>query len=440
MSIYSCIYLFLAIVIILIVAFQHLDMLSVAAVCFVVYSIYCIPGIGISGFYRPHLSSKLYGFVYLQMIIIIFVLLKRTSEQMAEQGISHLKKHLVTKEEIENVTVTRAYGIYTIIMLLFMLMNVIRIGFDVFAAGKLLVWEKTDIFYLISLYGAFPSFAYGIRYHKYWMAISGLLIELTIFFAGSRAFLATMMIILLCEWGYRLWKQNKSSLRVYLIGALAILFLLIYRAIDVYIMKGDISGALNVLKQPETWAKALEFNEPRVIIANYDYALTTNMKLPLADVIYRIVDFIPGITKIVPFKLTYPEYYSTWLQEAVHGSEGVGGTIWGESYSMFGILGIPVITIVWLSVVSLCNRHIMMPRKGSPFLIAAGVYLAWYINRLDYNRVGQVVKVMLFCYLLWAGIYLVLGGVLEWKKRRVILNNRQIMSQENYQNQHYVRE
>lgn len=428
MSTYSSIYLALAIIIILIAAFNRLDLLCVGAVCFVVYSIYCIPGKGKTGFYRPQLSWMLYAFIFLQMtIIIVFVAAKRIRER-AEKRIN-IAQPLCSPEceEKEDRIATKAFSIYTIIMLAFVLINIVRAGIGTFVAGKLLVWERTDIFYLVSLYGAYPAFAYGIRYRKIWMAVSGLLIELTIFFAGSRAFLATMMIILLCEWGYRLWKQHKSCMGLYLIGAFAVVFLLMYRAIDVYIMQGNIKGALQVLSQSETWATAFEFNEPRVIIGNYDYVLTTHTMLPLPDVIYRIVDFIPGITKFIPFNLTFPEYFSTWLQDAVHGSQGVGGTIWGESYAMFGALGIPVATCLWLCFVAICNKHLEMPEKWSPFLLSVGVHLAWYINRLDYNRVGQVLKVMLLCFLLWAGIYLVLGGVLYTKNVRIEVNDRRVL-------------
>lgn len=429
MSIYSIIYLILATVIMVVVIVNRLDLLCVCSVCFVVYSIYCIPGIGISGFYRPQLSPALYFYVYLQMIFIIsFILIVRRREHIIKL---HSKGHLFSEEVNENKTVTKAFYIYTIIMFGFMLFNVIKAGWAVFSSGKELVWRETNILYLISLYGAYPSFAYGVRYHKKTMWIASILIELSIFFAGSRAFLATMFIILLCELGYRLWKRKKKCISLYALGMVAVVFLLIYRAVDTYVMRGDISGALQVLGMSETWQKALEFNEPRVIIANYDYVLTTKTFLPIGDVIYRIIDFVPGLTKIIPIQLSFPEYFSTWLQEEVHGSMGVGGTFWGESYAMFGILGIPLVTMIWLLFVKKCNDHLAMRKVWSPFMISAGVHLAWYINRLDYNRVGQVLKVMLLCFIIWAGIFILLGGSIKFGKIKIALRseNNKIMNE-----------
>jgi len=49
----------------------------------------------------------------------------------------------------------------------------------------------------------------------------------------------------------------------------------------------------------------------------------------------------------------------------------------------------------------------------SYFIVALGTYFAWYINRLDFNRVGQACKVMFFCFLIWAVIYMVLGGAVR---------------------------
>ena len=66
----------------------------------------------------------------------------------------------------------------------------------------------------------------------------------------------------------------------YILGGTAVIFLLIYRKIDTYIMIGDISGAIRILRNPLIWAQALEFNEPRVIIANYDYVPVSYTHLP----------------------------------------------------------------------------------------------------------------------------------------------------------------
>ena len=126
--------------------------------------------------------------------------------------------------------------------------------------------------------------------------------------------------------------------------------------------------------------------------------------------------------------LQYPEYYSTWLTEQVHGSTGVGGSIWGESYAMMGYFGIIMSTILWLLSVNKCNKHLDYHANYSYFVVALGTYWAWYINRLDFNRVAQSFKVMLFCFLIWAVIYLVLVGSLRIGRMRIKLGNKNVCS------------
>ena len=414
---------------------NRLDILSVCTMCFIVYSIYCIPGIGISGYYRPKLSHELYYLIYLQIFIIfIFLFITRAAEK--GKTIKFIKNNYLFEQKKETDVqypkiLDTSFYIYTTIMVVFAVINIIKIGFSGFAAGKANVWEESNIFFIISLYCSFPSFAYGLHNKKKMIWIPSLLIELTIFFAGSRAFLATLIVIVICEKGYSLWRNKKNSFTIYIFGAIAIVFLLIYRTVDTYIMNGDISGAIRVLQNPLIWANALEFNEPRVIIANYDYVLTSGIKLPIGDIVYRFIDFIPGMTRIIPIKLVYPEYFSDWLYLEVHGSKGVGGTIWGESYAMFGVFGVILFTILWLLFLNYSNRHLSYYKEYSCFVISLGIYLAWYINRLDFNRVGQVTKITLLCFLIWGLIYLILGGAITIFGRTIEIKAMQKIRERN---------
>lgn len=429
MSGYSIIYTVLAIFLLLYSIRNRLDLLCVASVCYIVYSIYCIPGMGISGFYRPNLSNTLYYAVYMQLLLMIFFIMysrytmKRRSSIQKYQFVNEYRDGNRNKRD---KILKKSFELYTLIIVIFALMNVASIGLSGFASGKSVVWEQTNMLYLISLYGAWPSFAYGIHTKNKKVWIPSLLVELTIFFAGSRAFTATIIVIFLCEKGTILWKNRKSYMKIYILGAIGILFLLLYRMVDTYIMAGNISGVISTLKDPQTWLTALEFNEPRVIIANYDYSITSGLQLPIGDIIYRLIDFVPGLTSIFNIKLEYPEYYSTWLMNQVHGSSGVGGSIWGESYAMMGFLGIIIFTIIWLVFVKFCNKHLDYHASYSYFIVALGTYLAWYINRLDFNRVAQACKVMLFCFVIWAIIYLILGGIIRIGKFSFSIRHKKI--------------
>ena len=419
MSGYSIVYVIFSVILLIYSIRNRLDLLCVASVCYIVYSIYCIPGIGISGFYRPKLSSSLYYAVFSQLfIIIVFVAWSRYKMKQREAN----RKFQLSNEdnystEAENDKALKlSFRIYTFVIFAFALTNILLVGLSGFMAGKNTVWDQTNVFYIVSLYGAWPAFAYGIHKNDKWVWLLSLLVELSIFFAGSRAFTATIIVIFLCEKGTVLWRKRKSFIKIYILGAIGIVFLLLYRMVDTYIMAGDINGAINTLRNPLTWMTALEFNEPRVIIANYDYSLASGVQLPTGDIIYRIVDFVPGLTSLLGIKIQYPEYYSTWLMNQVHGSTGVGGSIWGESYVMFGFGGIILFTFIWLAFINCCNKHLDYHGKHSYFVIALGTYLAWYINRLDFNRVAQACKVMLLCFLLWGVVYLVLGGTIRLGK------------------------
>ena len=417
MTYYSVIYILIIIAMIVFIIRHKIDLLSVATVCYIVYTIYCIPGIGISGFYATKLSPKLYWSVYAQCIIVLlFSILVRRKERNSLNS----KKSFAVKAE-ESSTLIRSFYIYTYIIVAFAAVNVLRIGFAGFAAGKANVWEESNIFYILSLYGAYPSFAFGLHNRKKGIWIPSLLVELTIFFAGSRAFATTLVIILLCERGRELWEKRKQNFKIYMLGAIGIAFLLMYRMVDQQIMAGDIAGVLETLKQPGSWLEAFEFNEPRVIIANYDYVLTTGFRLPFGDSLYRILDFVPGLTSIIPIKLEYSDYFSAWLQDTLHAVRGVGGTIWGESYAMLGYGGILIFTLIWLTIIYRCNKHLDYHAPISYFIVALGSYYAWYINRLEFNLVGQAFKVFILCLFIWAVPYLILGGNIKVGKIRIQL-------------------
>ena len=104
----------------------------------------------------------------------------------------------------------------------------------------------------------------------------------------------------------------------------------------------------------------------------------------------------------------------------MNASAGVGGTIWGESHAMLGVFGVLFFTIIWLLFVNLGNKHLNHHKPYSSFAIGLATYLAWYINRLDFNRVGQAFKITTFCFLMWAGIYFLLGGELRFGKKLIL--------------------
>lgn len=411
---FRLVYALLSLIIIIYSVRHRLDLLCVGTVCYIVYSMYCLYGIGIAGQYRPTLSPTLYYCVYTQLILIVgsvalFRHFSSGSPRLEDLNLKELPAECTKKDKILNYS----FRIYTIIIVAFAAVNVISIGLSGFSAGKATVWEESNILYIISLYGAYPSFAYGIHNKDKLIWIPSLLIELTIFFAGSRAFATTLIVIFLCEKGTMLWKNRKSSLKIFVLGAVGIVFLLVYRTIDRYVMAGDISGAIHILKDSQTWLTALEFNEPRVIIANYDYVITSGIRLPFWDILYRIFDFVPGLTSIFKIPLAYPDYFSDWLMEEVQASTGVGGTIWGEGYAMFGYVGVILLTVIWLIGIKKANDHLDYHKPYSYFIVSVGTYLSWYINRLDFNRVAQACKVTFFCFLIWLFIFLVLDGEME---------------------------
>ena len=81
---------------------------------------------------------------------------------------------------------------------------------------------------------------------------------------------------------------------------------------------------------------------------------------------------------------------------------------------MFGPAGLLGGTLLWLILMDKCNKHLKYSGGHSYFLVALGAYLSWYISRLDYNRVGQACKVLLFCYLIWGFFYMLQGGSVEF--------------------------
>ena len=88
-------------------------------------------------------------------------------------------------------------------------------------------------------------------------------------------------------------------------------------------------------------------------------------------------------------------------------------------------------TILWLLFLRYSNRHLSYYKEYSCFVISLGVYLAWYINRLDFNRVGQVTKITLLCFLIWGLIYLILGGAITIFGRTIEIKAMQKIRERN---------
>ena len=95
--------------------------------CFIVYSIYCIPGIGISGYYRPKLSHELYYLIYLQIFIIfIFLFITRAAEK--GKTIKFIKNNYLFEQKKETDVqypkiLDTSFYIYTTIMVVFAVIN-----------------------------------------------------------------------------------------------------------------------------------------------------------------------------------------------------------------------------------------------------------------------------------------------------------------------------
>lgn len=106
---------------------NRLDILSVCTMCFIVYSIYCIPGIGISGYYRPKLSHELYYLIYLQIFIIfIFLFITRAAEK--GKTIKFIKNNYLFEQKKETDVqypkiLDTSFYIYTTIMVVFAVIN-----------------------------------------------------------------------------------------------------------------------------------------------------------------------------------------------------------------------------------------------------------------------------------------------------------------------------
>ena len=139
MTIYSWIYIILSIMVIIAIMKGKIDLISVCGACYILYTMYCIFGIGIAGFYRPRLSHKLYYYVYCQLLIIFFYLVWKNYRDKTE-----IKNSLENAHSVESIKESRAMKLsfiaYTCVIAAFSFVNMARIGFSGFASGKANVW------------------------------------------------------------------------------------------------------------------------------------------------------------------------------------------------------------------------------------------------------------------------------------------------------------
>lgn len=398
-------YIILSFLIIIELFLRRVDCISIAAASFILYSSNCIIGkvwIPQSGYnaYYSDISFQTYSLIIIQLLIIyLFLLFKRYGIESRIQ-IKSIRYEKSYKQNINNKLYWRfilvlAYGIIGYYL-------IFKIGLSSFFSyttkGEIL--SETSFLFGLSIWGGLICFYHYYLSRKYVGAALSFGIIIISVILGSRAYIATafvgVLLIISFGWNKRVILNNsKTKRRIILLGTVMLAFLIIYKLVYKEVRAGDFVGALTVLSNSQTWLNLFDIDELRIVCANYNYTVDNHIRLPLSDVMARLLSIIPFANDYIPIE--FPLRFSDYLQSSIRTTYGLASNFWGESYAMGGPVFVAFITFAWLFGLSAVNDR--LKKTESPFLLTIVSYLSFYIHRLDWTQVMGCLKLVLVLFI-----------------------------------------
>lgn len=400
-------YIVLCLLIIYEVLLRNIDCISIAAISYMLYTSNCIigkvwiPQSGINAYYA-NISIQTYTLIYFQLLIIYIFLFKLRYK--AVSGVK-IKSFHYESSYINSVKDNKLYWIILVFLsyIIIFYYLIFKVGLSVFFsyASKGSILSETSMLFGLSIWGGLVCLLhYYLERNICGTILSSGIIILSVLL-GSRAYIATAFVgvLLIKSFGWdnkKVVNKNKTKRRIILLGIIMLLFLIIYKLIYKEIRAGDFVGALKVISDSKTWIGLFDIDELRIVCADYNYTVDNHIRIPMLDVIARILSIVPFANDYIP--LSFPLRYSDFLQTSIHTTYGLASNIWGEAYAMGGSVFLLLFTLIWLNGLNAVNNRIKTSK--SPFLLTVVSYLCFYIHRLDWSQVMGCIKLVLVLYLL----------------------------------------
>lgn len=414
----SYIYAFLIILLITYILTRKFDLLSLAGISHIIYTIHSVFGTvwipKSSGYYYyENIAAKTYSMVIIQLLIIITFIFVNDNLKISTASIidkATVSKYTVSKAKKYAFSFLLAFAVF------FTLTNIGRFGTDIFHMNKKVIVSEMDVFYGLSVWSALVILAYSIDHNNKKMFFISSSIILINLFIGSRAYFATAVVILLTL----KWKNVRnviySNFKVFFAGLMGISGLFIYKQIYKDIRQFAIGTVLTKLTDIETYAGAFQLDEPRIIMSIYNYVLSLNYRLEPMDSIARILSIFPLINDYIPVSKNL-RFSSIIKNEIFKSTYGLASSFWAESYAMLGYFGIIFFTLAWLIVLKKGYNCLNASGSSKYFIIPGVAYLSFYIHRLDYLQIMGAFKSLLVIYFIW-WMFIQLANVLMVSSNR----------------------
>lgn len=393
-------------ILLVIVLMRRLDLFSVAAVCLMVYNFYCTTNYvwiashekaGVN-YYEAFIDPRVYGIVIAQVVIMILVILwhdRPNRKHVRVTSGEDSRKSKYTTAQLDKIFMYAG-----VISLLIMLSNIATIGVKGLSASKSEVWAQTNVLYITGLWVAMAVFAYAMKskQRKYlWLSLPQILVHL---FIGSRAYFAVVVIIALVCWSSDKPFTLKRNTLIIVVAFFGMMGIMLYKQVYEEVKAGDLAAIIAILQDPETYNWILRWGEPRIVLANFNYVVTSGLTLSPEEIVGRIITVIPFLNDFFPIN-ERNLLLSTVVIGDLNSSYGLASNIWGEFYCIGSYPLVAAMYFLWLWLVSLGNRMVTSKSWTSCFILPLMAYFAFYIHRMDFVKVLGNVKMDLFAMIVW---------------------------------------
>ena len=381
---------------------RKIDFFSIATVCTIIYNYYCAMGtVFISShekagayYYYSDILPQVY-FIVIAELLILFAAMVIYDRRKPLEHIQPGYNEDVFSPEQQN----KVFVIACIVSNLILLTNVASIGLSNLRADKASVWGQTNTLYITGIWLGMACFAYALNHKKPVLAICALPPVLVHLFIGSRAYFAAIAIVFLVYVGKRMKASFKYNIRIYALGALFLVAIMLYKKIWLDLKAGDMAAIGRTLSDPDTYAWVFRWGEPRIVLANLNYILDKGIRLDLGGFVTRIVSLIPFANDFVTSE--YNIHMSTILSEGMKSSYGLASNFWGECWAMGSYPFLFMVFIAWCWMLRIGNEMLYQKSWVSYFMTPLIAYLAFYIHRMDLVKVIGNGKMVVFAMILW---------------------------------------
>lgn len=399
------IYFVLCVILLIDVFKTRINLMSLAKLSFIFYTSSCLlgnvwieRGIG-DVYYSSQIGSKTYLLIYLQMLI--FIVFAKVS--IFNIKIKHNKKLFVTDNNFISNIDLRCLDIISIISIIIFLYNIyFTVGFNNILSGahKSDIINQTNFLFSFSIWGILISFVYSFKYSKKNILFLSSICLLVILLIGIRSYPVIAILCVVIIKSNEVKKILKNNLKWFIIIFILFVFAMVYKEIYRYVRLMDIDKIIETILNYNIFEDILSNPESRITFTLYDYVVSNNYKISLYDSLIRLFSLIPGVNNI--FQSDLPIRFSEIARDILFGtSYGLGGSFWGETYAMFGTIGVIIVTYIWIKIIKYGDKLLLSNNKYYCFFSIILIYISFYIHRLDWVQVFGGVKSIIFWFVIY---------------------------------------